>query len=468
MSKAQHPIQVPVKRRPNLTVAPFEGFDRTASLPVPQELIDDHLRGFTEGELKVALMVIRATNGGQREGVALSVRALCSGGVPDLLPGRGTGLSARTVQAACAALETAGYLRIVRRMAPDGSGLPSLFSLPLLAPGMAGAGDANPTRFPGYSTVRRARIPLLVIDRLLAELSGAELKVLLYVLRHTFCLGIADQVMPMARLVENTGLSLRHTRLAVAGLSARGIILGLSARGIILVQHRQDPERGKVPSRFGVRVLGEPAPFSVVAPAPGVPARAARAEEQAEPARPVWLVPTQPEAPVPEGTTVGPQDGAVPAAILKVFPTAVSTPAALPAPMPVQASSPVAASNPPSRSVTAAAAGAAPPTRQAPPAVRREIPSTLVRDQHPVWEAVKRILAERLPYHYFIERVAPTHSVGGDGPDLLIAVQNEHHRMWMEDKFGAQVREALVDAGYPTQRLRYLNYSGTKGDGERR
>jgi hypothetical protein len=464
MSKAQHPIQVPVKRRPNLTVAPFEGFDRTASLPVPQELIDDHLRGFTEGELKVALMVIRATNGGQREGVALSVRALCSGGVPDLLPGRGTGLSARTVQAACTALETAGYLRIVRRMAPDGSGLPSLFSLPLLAPGMAGAGDANPPRFPGYSAVRRARIPLLVIDRLLAELSGAELKVLLYVLRHTFCLAIADEVMPMARLVENTGLSLRHTRLAVAGLSARGIIL---------VQHRQDPERGKVPSRFGVRVLGEPAPFSAVAPAPGVPARAARAEEQAEPARPVWLVPTQPEVPAPEEAAPRAQDEAVPAAILKVFPTAVPVPATpptlpTPAPLSVPAYPTVAANNPPSRSLPAAPAGTAPATRQAAPTLRREIPANLVRDQHPVWEAVKRILAERLPYHYFVERVAPTHSLGGDGPDLLIAVQNEHHRMWMEDKFGAQVREALVDAGYPAQRLRYLNYSGVKGDGERR
>jgi hypothetical protein len=155
-----------------------------------------------------------------------------------------------------------------------------------------------------------------------------------------------------------------------------------------------------------------------------------------------------------------------------VFPTGVPIPAATPstspapAPIPVTEPAPIAAINPPSRPATVA--GSSPPARQTATAPRREIPAALIRDQHPVWEAVKRILAERLPYHYFVDRVAPTHSVGGDGPDLLIAVQNEHHRMWMEDKFGAQVREALIEAGYPTQRLRYLNFFGVKRDGERR
>src|SRR5436305_3596679 len=37
-------------------------------------------------------------------------------------------------------------------------------------------------------------------DALPIYLSGAELKVLLYILRHTFCVGAADEIMPMARL----------------------------------------------------------------------------------------------------------------------------------------------------------------------------------------------------------------------------------------------------------------------------
>src|SRR6185437_8434544 len=168
----------------------------------------------------------------------------------------------------------------------DGSGLPSLFSLPLFALGMSAPMEAVSARFPGYSASKRMRLPLLVIDRLLAELSGAELRVLLYVLRHTFSLTVPDEVMPMARLVENTGLSLRHTRLAVTGLTARGILL---------VQHRQNSERGKLPSRFGVPVLGETPPFAppaaAQAAAPVAPSRQVHVEEPPEPGRSVWLVP---------------------------------------------------------------------------------------------------------------------------------------------------------------------------------
>lgn len=451
MSKASHPIPTPAQRSPKLSVAPFEGFDRSASIGVPQELIDDQLASFTEGELKVMLAVVRATNGGQREGIALSVRVLCHGALADVLPGRGTGLSARTVQAACSTLETAGYLRVVRRIAPDGSGLPSQFSLPLLMPGMLSSPEAVSPRFPGYAAARRVRLPLLVIDRLLGELSGAELKVLLYVLRHTFCLGLPDEVMPMARLVENTGLSLRHTRLAVAGLSTRGIVL---------VQHRQDPERGKLPSRFGVRVLGEAAPFSSVASAAGLAARGARGEEsQAEPTRPVWLVPTQVEEPTPAATPA-------PAAILQVFPqqgTALPQPAA-----PAAAAQPAA--NVPSRPSPPAAQSQTPqsvspprpplPPRASTPPAQRTIPATMLRDNHPAWAAVKRILSERLPYHVFDPWIATTASVSLGGPELLVAVQNEHHRWYLESKLNAKVRDALAEAGYPDIRLRYLNYNG--------
>src|SRR6185437_7918174 len=103
-------------------------------------------------------------------------------------------------------------------------------------------------------------------------------------LRHTFSLSVSDEVMPMAKLVDNTGLSLRHTRLAVGGLTGKGILL---------VQHRQDRERGKLPSRFGVPVLGETPPFTppeAVPASPAVPPRQGRVEEPLEPGRTVWLV----------------------------------------------------------------------------------------------------------------------------------------------------------------------------------
>jgi hypothetical protein len=439
-SKAPRQVQSShAQRTPKLAVAPFEGFDRSLSISVPQEVIDEQLAGFTEGELKLLLAVVRATNGGQREHVALSVRALCHGGVADILPGRGTGLSPRTIQAATAALETAGFVRLTRRTAPDGSGLPSLFSLPLLMPGVASQGGGA-VRFAGYAA-RRARLPLLVIDRLMAELSGAELKVLLYVLRHTFCVGVPDEVMPMARLVENAGLSLRHTRLAVSGLASRGFVL---------VQHRQDAERGKLPSRFGVRVLGETAPFSAPISSSGAPVRQARAEEPpAEAARPVWIVPTPPaEAPSAQET---------PVPMLQVLPQSAQTSGAAPL-----LDAPTPASPQP---VPARAAGvssdlsrtARPSTPPATPAIA----ATMLKDNHPAWAAVKQLLAARLPARIFVEWIAPTASVSlTSGTELLIAVRDEHHRWFLESKLQARIHDAMRDAGYGDLHVRYLNYPG--------
>ena len=478
MSKAQRPAPSPVARPPKLAVAPFEGFDRAANFGVPQEIIDDQLSGFTEGELKVLLTVVRATNGGQREAIPLSVRVLCRGALPDILPGRGTGLSPRTVQAACAALEAAGYLRLARRVAPDGSGLPSLFSLPLLTPGMSGTPDRHSPRFPGYMVGKRTRLPLLVSDRLLAELSGAELKVLLYVLRHTFCLGIADEVMPMARLVENSGLSLRHTRLAVAGLAGRGLIL---------VQHRQDAERGKLPSRFGVRVLGETAPFSP--PPSGMPTRVKAEETPPEAARPVWLVPepAQVIVPTPPASQYPTKPPIQPSALQVVAqqyigaPTGDTQPWAAdqgrgaapgrhadaptgqiqPALQPVSASRSALPEAPPPEETTR------PPTGRV-PAAPRPIPESVLRDNHPAWSAAKRLLAERLPYHIFMEWVAPAVSVSGEGPEMLIAVANESLRWQLESKLALRIRAALDDAGYPTLRYRYLNFTGVIPNDEQR
>ena len=458
MSKAERPVPSPTPRPPKLAVAQFEGFDRSANLGVPQEITDDQLAGFTEGELKVLLAVVRATNGGQREAIALSVRVLCRGGLPDILPGRGTGLSPRTVQAACAALEAAGYLRIARRVAPDGSGLPSLFSLPLLTPGMASAGDKHSSRFPGYMSGKRARLPLLVIDRLLAELSGAELKVLLYVLRHTFCLGLADEVMPMARLVENSGLSLRHTRLAVAGLAARGLIV---------VQHRQDAERGKLPSRFGVRVLGETVPFSP--PPTGIPARAKAEEAGADAARPVWLVPELTPAPAPPIPAPAPTSGQPLAKLppttsaLQVVPqqhVGVPMGGVRPGAQPLVVSPPpMVGAAVPVEGDSGSAIGPLTSTPR-PAAAVRLIPESVLRDNHPAWSAAKRLLAERLPYHIFMEWVAPAASVSAEGPELLIAVANESLRWQLESKLAGRIRAALDDAGYPTLRYRYLNFTG--------
>ncbi|MGH2344399.1 MAG: hypothetical protein ACRDG4_04175, partial [Chloroflexota bacterium] len=50
--------------------------------------------------------------------------------------------------------------------------------------------------------------------------------------------------------------------------------------------------------------------------------------------------------------------------------------------------------------------------------------------------------------------------VGSGGPELLVAVENEHHRWWVETKLRDQIRRALEESGYGNLEVRYLNYDG--------
>jgi hypothetical protein len=110
-----------------------------------------------------------------------------------------------------------------------------------------------------------------------------------------------------------------------------------------------------------------------------------------------------------------------------------------------------------------------PTPRQGGSMLPRTIPPSMTRDGNPIWAAVKQILSTRVPYQTFVERVASTSSVGSGGAELIVAVQDEYHRWWLESKLGNQVRDALVEAGYGDIRMRYLNYSGViPNDNERR
>lgn len=92
---------------------------------------------------------------------------------------------------------------------------------------------------------------------------------------------------------------------------------------------------------------------------------------------------------------------------------------------------------------------------------RREIPAHVFRDNHPAWAGVKRLLAERIPHHYFMDWVAPTASTNAGAPGmLLIAVPSEFIRLQLETKLSGKVRQALADAGYGDLQVRYINYKG--------
>ncbi len=100
-----------------------------------------------------------------------------------------------------------------------------------------GTGDRSPAAFSGFHSPRYTMVPDALFDELMAHLSGAELKVLLYIIRRTFgfkkesdsislnqiCRGITTREGQV--LDQGTGLSQSTVQLALKGLREKQAIV---------------------------------------------------------------------------------------------------------------------------------------------------------------------------------------------------------------------------------------------------
>lgn len=115
--------------------------------------------------------------------------------------------------------------------------------------------------FPGFSAPHYTFFPDDLVDVLLPELSGAETKVLLYIIRRTFGFRkdaddislsqIADGIRTRdgRQLDRGTGLSKSTVTIAVKSLVAKGCLLAIRNR---------DPLRGDVANTYALRFQGDP------------------------------------------------------------------------------------------------------------------------------------------------------------------------------------------------------------------
>ncbi|HEY8745354.1 MAG TPA: DnaA N-terminal domain-containing protein, partial [Chloroflexota bacterium] len=122
------------------------------------------------------------------------------------------------------------------------------------------AGSNEPFFFEGVESPNGTIFPDVLLDRVMPHLSGAEFKVLAYVVRRTFgfkkesdsisldqiCNGITRR--DGSVLDEGTGLA-RKTAVAA--------IQGLEGKGVILCQRRSSPEKGNLPTTFALRFRGQ-------------------------------------------------------------------------------------------------------------------------------------------------------------------------------------------------------------------
>jgi hypothetical protein len=125
----------------------------------------------------------------------------------------------------------------------------------------------QPFRFQGFHSPNYTQVPDQLFDELLGILSGAELKVLLYIIRRTFGFKRDTDSISLSQMLN--GLKTKDGRVldAGAGVSKPTLLQALRSledKGIIATQRRRSLEKGDEPTIYRLR-LAAPATGSTTA-----------------------------------------------------------------------------------------------------------------------------------------------------------------------------------------------------------
>ena len=114
-------------------------------------------------------------------------------------------------------------------------------------------------KFRGFRSPNYTQVPDELFDELLVDLSGAELKVLLYIIRRTFGFKRDSDNISLSQMLQ--GIQTRDGRLLDrgVGLSKKTLLQALRSleeQNIILTERRQSPEKGNEPTSYQLNMLG--------------------------------------------------------------------------------------------------------------------------------------------------------------------------------------------------------------------
>src|SRR5258706_15510588 len=115
-------------------------------------------------------------------------------------------------------------------------------------------------RFRGFHGPNYTQVPDELFDELLADLSGAELKVLLYVMRRTFGFKKGSDRISKSQLETGIKRANGDTLDRGTGLSRRAIrlaIQSLVAKNILLKRSRSSARHGDEATEYGLNVIGQ-------------------------------------------------------------------------------------------------------------------------------------------------------------------------------------------------------------------
>jgi hypothetical protein len=115
--------------------------------------------------------------------------------------------------------------------------------------------------FHGFGRPTYTQVPDEVFDELLSKLSGAELKVLLYIIRRTFGFKKEADSISLSQLVSGIRTRDGERLDSGTGLSKGAVAMAvksLETKGVLLAERDRTKEKGDVPTTYALRFNGDP------------------------------------------------------------------------------------------------------------------------------------------------------------------------------------------------------------------
>ena len=132
-------------------------------------------------------------------------------------------------------------------------------------------GNGSNNIFPGFLRPTTTPVPDEVFDLLMHQVSHAELRVLLYIIRRTFGFKKDKDNISLSQMVN--GIKTKDGKVldGGTGLARSGVakaIKGLADKGIIVATRNSSPEKGNEPTTYALRFMHDPLSTSEDTPSP--------------------------------------------------------------------------------------------------------------------------------------------------------------------------------------------------------
>src|SRR5258708_13009575 len=114
-------------------------------------------------------------------------------------------------------------------------------------------------KFPGFTAPNYTQVPDELFDDLMTDLSGAELKVLLYIIRRTFGFKKTEDNISLSQMLNGITKKEGEVLDKGTGLSKKTLLAALNTleeKNIIITERRRSAERGNEPTTYKLNIVG--------------------------------------------------------------------------------------------------------------------------------------------------------------------------------------------------------------------